>query len=151
MNVAIERKALEQWRRRLDATERTRQYAEEKKELRMEKYADGGDGAKVRMMVRGDSLVVRACPNVAWRYEEDDRNCTCGELETERHVLLECPLYDLQRMEWLRRWRIERGEEDPMRGVIGSKDSTRELDQIILDRVGRIWRERQRLEGERNP
>ncbi|ELU11721.1 hypothetical protein CAPTEDRAFT_198590 [Capitella teleta] len=62
---------------KLKGTKKTRRYTEERKDLRMERYADGGDGARVRMVVRGDSLLVRASANVAWIYDEDDRNCVC--------------------------------------------------------------------------
>ncbi|ELT98591.1 hypothetical protein CAPTEDRAFT_218298 [Capitella teleta] len=85
----------------------------------MERYADGRGGARVRMLVRGDSLLVRANANVAWRYDEDDRKCVCGEEEMEKHVLFECPLYERHRIEWNRVWRMEKGQEDPMNGVLG--------------------------------
>jgi hypothetical protein len=139
----VKHRELEKWRGKLKGTERTRRYAEERKDLRMERYADGGDGARVRMMVRGDSLLVRA--NVAWRYDEDDRKCVCGEEETEKHVLFECPLYGRHRIEWNRVWKMEKGQEDPMNGVLVSS----EMDCLILRSVGAIWREREKHERER--
>ncbi|ELT93275.1 hypothetical protein CAPTEDRAFT_209041 [Capitella teleta] len=69
----VKHREFEKWRGKLKGTEGTRRYAEERKDLRMERYADGGDGARVRMMVRGDCLLVRANANVAWRYDEHDR------------------------------------------------------------------------------
>ncbi|ELU04401.1 hypothetical protein CAPTEDRAFT_218714, partial [Capitella teleta] len=89
------------------------------------------DGAKVCMMVRGDSLLVRASANVAWRYDADERNCVCGEEETEKHVLFECPLYERHRIEWNRVWKMEKGQEDPMNGVLGF-EVLPEMDCLIL-------------------
>ncbi|ELT87138.1 hypothetical protein CAPTEDRAFT_197554 [Capitella teleta] len=131
----VRHRELEKWRGKLKGTERTRRYAEERKDLRMERYADGGDGARVRMMVRGDSLLVRANANVAWRYDEDDRKCVCGEEETEKHVLFECPLYERHRIEWNRVWKMEKGQEDPMNGVLGFEVLS-EMDCLILRSVG---------------
>ncbi|ELU11455.1 hypothetical protein CAPTEDRAFT_193859 [Capitella teleta] len=131
------------WRGKLKGTERTRRYAEERKDLRMEGYADGEDGARVRMMVRGDNLLVRANSNVAWRYDEEDRKCVCGEEETEKHVLFQCPLYERHRIEWNRVWKMEKGQE-----VLGFEVSS-EMDWLILRSVGAIWREREKHERER--
>ncbi|ELU02585.1 hypothetical protein CAPTEDRAFT_190395 [Capitella teleta] len=47
----VKQRELEKWRGNLKGTERTRRYAEERKDMRMERYADGGSGARVRMMV----------------------------------------------------------------------------------------------------
>ncbi|ELT88989.1 hypothetical protein CAPTEDRAFT_188700 [Capitella teleta] len=103
----------------------------------MERYADGGDGARVRMMVRRDSLLVRANANVAWRNDEDYRKCVCCEEETEKHVLFECPVYERHRIEWNRVWKMEKGQEDPMNGVLGFEVSS-EMDCLILRSVAEV-------------
>ncbi|ELT95456.1 hypothetical protein CAPTEDRAFT_202625 [Capitella teleta] len=121
--VELERRVQEvgrmRWEEQLQRNERTRRYAQEKGEMKLEQYADGQDGAGVRLMMRGDCLPVRMNECVRWKYGEDERRCTCGEEETERHVLFECVLYERLREEWLRRWREERGEEDLVEGVLG--------------------------------
>ncbi|ELU01510.1 hypothetical protein CAPTEDRAFT_197930 [Capitella teleta] len=123
--VELERRVQEvgrmRWEEQLQRNERTRRYAQEKGEMKLEQYADGQDGAGVRLMMRGDCLPVRMNECVRWKYGEDERRCTCGEEETERHVLFECVLYERLREEWLRRWREERGEEDLVEGVLGRK------------------------------
>ena len=146
----IQERARERWRNGLQANERTRQYGDEKRVLKMEGYADGSYGARVRMMVRGDSLLVRASQNLAWKYEEDERSCVCGVgLEEERHVLLECHLYDDLREEWVEMWRREKGEMDLMEGVRGFVAVSPELEKTILKSVGGIWHRRERHERER--
>ncbi|ELT94840.1 hypothetical protein CAPTEDRAFT_205337 [Capitella teleta] len=120
-------------------------YREDKKICRREERYENGE---VRMMVRGDSLLVRASANVAWRYDEDDRKCVCGEEETEEHVLFECSLYERQRIELSKVWRMQRGQEDPMNGVLGFGVPS-EMDCLILRSVGAIWREREKHERER--
>ncbi|ELT92324.1 hypothetical protein CAPTEDRAFT_210787 [Capitella teleta] len=121
--VELERRVQEvgrmSWEQQLQRNERTRRYAQEKGEMKLEQYADGQDGAGVRLMMRGGCLPVRMNECVRWKYGEDERRCTCGEEETERHVLFECVLYERLREEWLRRWREERGEEDLVEGVLG--------------------------------
>ena len=114
----------------------------------LERYADGSEGAKVRMLVRGDSLTVRANDNMAWKYGEE-KECTCEEEENERHVLFECQQYEEWRQEGKRRWREEMGEMDIMGGVLGYIELSRELETLVLRMVGRIWRERERREARR--
>lgn len=100
-------------------------------------------------MMRGDCLPVRMNECVRWKYGEDERRCTCGEEETERHVLFECVLYERLREEWLRRWREERGEEDLVEGVLGFAVTSADLERLVLRSVGKIWKERKRRERER--
>ncbi|ELU14170.1 hypothetical protein CAPTEDRAFT_210111, partial [Capitella teleta] len=76
--------------------------------------------------------------------------CTCGEEETERHVLFECVLYERLREEWLRRWREERGEEDLVEGVLGFAVTSADLERLVLRSVGKIWKERKRREREKD-
>ncbi|ELU07638.1 hypothetical protein CAPTEDRAFT_211679 [Capitella teleta] len=110
--VELERRVQEvgrmRWEEQLQRNERTRRYAQEKGEMKLEPYADGQDGAGVRLMMRGDCLPVRMNECVRWKYGEDERRCTCGEEETERHVLFECVLYE--------RWRVLRVVEEMERG-----------------------------------
>ena len=61
-----------------------------------EKYVDGSVGAMVRMMVRGGST--RGSTRISWKY--DDIRCVCGDVESEKHVLLDCNLYVDVRRRW---------------------------------------------------
>ncbi|ELU04289.1 hypothetical protein CAPTEDRAFT_210961 [Capitella teleta] len=58
--VELERRVQEvgriRWEEQLQRNERTRRYAQEKGEMKLEQYADGQDGAGVRLMMRGDCL-----------------------------------------------------------------------------------------------
>ena len=146
----IQQEGREEWKEKLQGNERLERYGEEKSEdRRMEKYADGSDGSRVRMMCRGDSLTVRANRVVHWKYAEGERSCSCGVEENERHLLLECPLYERWREEWLTAWRREKGGQDPMEGVLGFTEVSEELERVVLKCVGAIWKERQKRERER--
>lgn len=145
----VEEMGRKAWEDTMRQTERTRRYAREKREMRMERYADGSEGAGVRAMVRGDSLLVRMSPNVEWKYKEHERKCVCGEDETERHVLFECEQYEEYRTEWRRKWREEKGGLDMMEGVAGFVEMSRELERETLTSVGRIWKKRNSLESRR--
>ena len=110
-------------------------------------YADGSEGARVRMMLRGDSLPVRSNHIVEWKYREDERMCVCGkEEESERHVMLKCELYESQRQDWIMEWRRERGEEDPMEGILGYAQLSNDLERLVLKGAGGVWKERERRE-----
>ena len=139
------------WSRSLSSTARTREYTEQKGEIRIESYADGSEGAKVRMMVRGDSLLVRCNPNVAWKYGElaAEKKCECGEDETEEHVLFECQLYEDRRVEWRRVWSLYQGNADLMTGVLGYIRIPLEVERVLLKAIGGIWRDRERREKRR--
>ncbi|ELT93750.1 hypothetical protein CAPTEDRAFT_212249 [Capitella teleta] len=71
------------WEEQLQRNERTRRYAQEKGEMKLEPYADGQDGAGVRLMMRGDCLPVRLNECVQWKYGEDER----GDVHVERKRL----------------------------------------------------------------
>ena len=60
----------------------------------------------VRVMLRGKSLpvAVRSNGTVRWRWGENDR-CTCGERETEQHVLLVCEELESVRRDRAEWWR----------------------------------------------
>lgn len=128
--------------------ERIGRYLEEKGIPKLETYANGSDGAKVRMMCRGDSLPVRMNNIVAWKYGEQ-KGCECGTEESERHVLLECRLYEGMRRDWLEKWRQVYGDDDPMEGILGYREMNEELEGEVMKAIGRIWRERERRELER--
>jgi hypothetical protein len=130
-----------------EGNEEVRRYIEWKEDLRMERYADGSEGARVRMMMRGDSLPVRSNHTVEWKYREDERMCICGkEEESERHVMLKCELYENQRRNWIMEWRRERGEEDPMEGILGFTQLSIDLEKLVLKGAGCVWKERERRE-----
>lgn len=145
----IEERGRKKWEGSLQRNERTREYAKNKKELKLEAYADGSDGARVRMMVRGDSLLVRSNPNVAWKYDDSERLCVCGEEETERHLLFVCNRYEGWREEWRSIWEREKGNKDMMEGVLGYESLERNMEMVVLRSIGGIWRERERIEKQR--
>ncbi|ELU09337.1 hypothetical protein CAPTEDRAFT_198944 [Capitella teleta] len=151
--VELERRVQEVGRRRseeqLQKNERTRRYAQEKGEMKLEPYVDGQERAVVRLMMRGDCLPVRMNECVRWKYGEDERRCTRGEEETERHVLFECVLYERLRKKRVKRWREERGDEDLVEGVLGFAVTFADLEQLVLRSVGKIWKEQKRRERER--
>ncbi|ELT92425.1 hypothetical protein CAPTEDRAFT_187054 [Capitella teleta] len=141
--VELERRIQEvgrmRWEEQLQRNEWTRRYAQEKGEMKLEPYADGQDGAGVRLMMRGDCLP----------YGEDERRCTYGEEETERHVLFESVLYERLREEWVRRWKEERGDEDLVEGVLGFAVTSVDLERLVFRSVGKIWKVRKRREKDR--
>ena len=51
-----------------------------------EKYIDGSVGAMVKMMVRGGCLSVKGSTRMSLKY--DDMRCVCGDVESEKHVLI---------------------------------------------------------------
>ncbi|ELT95855.1 hypothetical protein CAPTEDRAFT_206649 [Capitella teleta] len=143
--VELERRVQEvgrmRWEEQLQMNERTRRYAQEKEEKKLEPYADGQDGAGARLMMRGDCFPVRMNECVRWKYGEDERRCTCGEEETKRHVLFECVLYERLREEWVRRWKEERGDEDLVEGVLRFTVTSADLERLVLRSVVKIWKE----------
>jgi hypothetical protein len=128
--------------------ERIGRYVEVKERPRLEKFADGSDGARIRMMCRGDSLPTRTNSIVRWKYGEE-RSCECGEEETEAHVLFECVLYREVRGDVVEEWQRRRGEEDPLEGVLGFVEVEEDLERRLLKVCGKIWRERERRESRR--
>ena len=58
-------------------------------------FADGGVGAKVRLMVRGGCLTVRGIGTMKYVYQDDLYRC--GQVETGEHVLFECNRYGQER------------------------------------------------------
>ena len=144
----IQKVAREEWKEKLQGNGRLERYAEEKGEdRRKERYVNGSDGAKVRMMCRGDSLTVRGNQILRWKYDtEEERRCVCGEEETEKHVLLECRFGENVREEWLGAWRREKGDLDAMEGVLGYAESSQELEGLTMRCIGAIWREREKRE-----
>ena len=72
-----------------------------------EKYVNGSVGA----MVRGGCLPVRGSTRMSYKY--DDMWCVCGDVVSEKHVLLDCNLY----MD-VRRWK-ERMNADMYEAIKG--------------------------------
>ena len=84
------------WEEGAGVNERLREYCRWKRELVTGEYADGSDGARVRAMMRGDSLLVKTNRTVQWKGQETS-GCSCREEETEEHILLECQEFNVQR------------------------------------------------------
>lgn len=95
----------------------------------MEKYVDGSVGARVRMMMRGDTLPVRMNSSVRWMYE--DTSCVCGEEETEAHVMCECRLYDKERADWITEWKKEMNDMNVLNGVLGHVEMSERIERMI--------------------
>ena len=68
-------------------SDRAQEYVSWKQCPMNEKYVDGTVGAMVRMMVGGRCLPVTESTRMSWKY--DDMRCVCGDVESEKHVLLE--------------------------------------------------------------
>ena len=135
------------WNKKCQGSVRLEAYGERKWDGKLERYADGSVGAKVRMMMRGDSLVVRGSRNMEWRYR--DRRCECGGIETESHVMLQCRLYEEERRDWMDMWMQEKGEGGWIQGMLGYEECSEGLEREIMDGMGRVWRARERREQER--
>ncbi|ELT95071.1 hypothetical protein CAPTEDRAFT_210948 [Capitella teleta] len=56
MNEQVMEVGKQEWKRSLQSPELTRMYAVEKEAVKLESYADGSVGARVRMLLRGDCL-----------------------------------------------------------------------------------------------
>ena len=65
---------------------------------RNECFADGNVGAGVRLMVWGGCFPVRGGERMTWKYDDD--KCRCELVETEKHVLFECTLYEEESGRW---------------------------------------------------
>ncbi|ELU14525.1 hypothetical protein CAPTEDRAFT_199477 [Capitella teleta] len=82
MNERVMEVGKEEWMRSLQSTELTKKYAVEKETVKLESYADGCVGAKVRMLLRKDCLPVRthSCVDCG----EEDGDCMWRKKERER-------------------------------------------------------------------
>ena len=144
----MEKFGREEWAKGERENEELLEYSEWKEKLVKEEYADGSDGARVRVMLRGESLPVKNNRTVRWRWGEETR-CVCGEVEEERHVLLECERLREARGDLGEWWRREMGEEDFMKGVKGFVNMTKDQERELLERVGKVWRMYEKRERER--
>ncbi|ELU14304.1 hypothetical protein CAPTEDRAFT_215924 [Capitella teleta] len=114
MERKVKQRELEKWRGKLKDTERTRRYAEERKDMRMERYADGGDGARVCMMVRGDSLLDtghRTEWSRVWRMEKGQEDPMNGFLGVEVPPEMDCLISRSVGAIWREREKHERERE----------------------------------------
>ena len=71
-------------------SDRAKKYVSRRKNPMNEKYVDGSVGAVVRMMMKRGCLPVRESTMITWKY--DDMHCVCGDVESEKHVVLDCNL-----------------------------------------------------------
>ena len=81
-----------------------------------------------------------------WRVEE--KTCTCGESESEEHVLFNCDLYSSERNTWLEVWENE-GKPDKLNCVKGYVKMSMRLEQATMSCFGKIWNKRTKIERNR--
>ena len=136
------------WARGAGENQELQEYVRRKREMVKEEYADGSDGARVRVMLRGESLPVRKNSTVRWRWGESS-SCTCGEEETEQHVLLECEELASARGDLREWWRERRGDENIIRGMKGFINLEPDIEEGLLERIGKVWREYERRARQR--
>ena len=55
-------------------------------------------------MVKGGCLPLRGSERMTWKYDYD--KCRCGLIETEKHVLFECTLYERRKRKMKRDCRL---------------------------------------------
>ena len=138
VRLRIEASGREVWRNGFSDRTREREYVIMKGKPRNEGYANGSTGAMVRMMIRGGCLQVRSNVNMGWKYDGDDK-CSCGMVETERHMMMECERYDNVRVAWLRTWRDSMGDIDPMEGLKGYTTLDNNLEKKTLSYLATVW------------
>ena len=71
----------EAWKDVFKNTKRGKEYVRMKECPRRKSFADGGVGAKVRLMVREGCLPVRGSGTMKWKYQND--LCGCGQEESK--------------------------------------------------------------------
>ena len=98
------------------------------------------------MLTRCGYLPVRSNSMLDWRMEE--HTCTCGEIETEEHVLFVCDLYSNERTQWIRLWESE-GKPNKMKCVKGYEHLSERLENLTLTCMGRVWSKRTKYERQR--
>ena len=82
-------------------------------------------------------------------WKEEGKECKCGMIESERHVLLECKLYERERKGWMDAWRKEMGNASAWDGLRGYVKIKEKLESMTVICMGIIWKERERVEEER--
>ena len=142
----VEEYGRNRWEEGAGDNERLRDYCRWKRELVKEEYADGSDGARVRAMMRGDSLPVKTNRTVQWRGQET--GCSCGEEETEEHVLMVCSEFNEQRGKLRDWWRETMPGINLMTGITGLMKIHKRMVNDLLKRVGSIWRAYEKRERE---
>ena len=136
---SVETWGMSKWRERMGNSNEMLEYRSWKSKPGLEDYVNGGDGARVRMLLRGGYLPVRGNEKFTWR----NRNtmCKCGEVETTAHWLFVCRLYEEERNQW----------EDSMMDVELLKGYTFDKgnNNKAIKYLERMWRLRQEIEKDR--
>ena len=87
-------------------SDRPEEYISRKQYHMNENYVDGNICAMVIMMMRGST-------KMSWKH--DDMRCVCGDVESGKHVLLDCNIY----MDVRKRWKEKNNaEHDDMHETI---------------------------------
>lgn len=130
------------WREDMGNSDEMREYRQQKKLPYMEEYAQTGEGARTRMLLRGGYLPLRGNRKFLWRNR--DERCRCGEPETEDHFLFQCELY----AEVHRDWGVDYGgqpRKQILKGYIGDENQNK----TAIKFLERMWRKRCSLEKDR--
>ena len=106
-------------------------------------YVDGSIiCAMVRIMVRGGSLPVRGSTRMTWKY--DEIHCVCGDVESEKHVLLDCNLYvDVRRR---RKEKMDAEHADMYEDIQGYEVNNECIEKEPMCYMSMVWSARQRSE-----
>ena len=101
-----------------------------------EKYVYGGVGATVRIMARGGCLPLRGSTRMSCG--------VCGDVEPEKHVLLDCNLYMDVRRRWKEKLNADHADMyDVMKGFEVNNEC---IENETMCYLGMVWSARQRSE-----
>ena len=96
----------------------------------------------VRMMVKAGCLPVRGSARMLWKY--DDVCCVCGDVESEKQVLLDCNLYVDVRRRW--KEKIDAEHFDLYEAIKCYEVNNKCIGKETMCYLGMVWSDRQRSE-----
>ena len=147
----IRRDGLNKWRENIRNKPSLRRYANKVKPRR-ERFYDGSWESKIFFKARTNSLEIRERKN---RWTGEDKYCEyCterGEREIENleHLIIECPKYEIEREEMIRRivtkigrekWEEIKEEEDGLRHLLGFTEEIGDLVGVTKNFLGKVWK-----------
>ena len=147
----IRRDGLNKWRENIRNKPSLRRYANKVKPRR-EMFYDGSWESKIFFKARTNSLEIRERKN---RWTGEDKYCDyCterGEREIENleHLIIECPKYEIEREEMIRRivtkigrekWEEIKEEEDGLRHLLGFTEEIGDLVGVTKNFLGKVWK-----------
>ena len=79
---------------------------------------------------------------MSWKY--DDMRCVCGDVESEKHVLMDCNLYVDVRRRWKEKMNAEHA--DMYEAIKGYDVNNECIENETMCYLGMVWSARQRNE-----